>query len=98
MAADRISAYFLRERRAVPVALDDETLTVAVVDPFDATVVDGLRLAARRRVAVEVATASDIEEALARLYAAPGQRPAPSTATPLNSTSPNCVSGPATRR
>lgn len=67
----RVSPHFLRERRAVPLAVEGDVLHLAVVDPFDATAADGLRLATRRRVALAIAAASDVEEALSRLYAAP---------------------------
>lgn len=72
----RVSPQFLRERRAVPLAVTADALHLAVVDPFDRTAADGLRLATRRRVVLEIAAASDVEEALARLYARGPEGPA----------------------
>lgn len=72
----RVSPQFLRERRAVPLAVTGDALYLAVVDPFDRTAADGLRLATRRRVVLEIAAASDVEEALARLYARGPEGPA----------------------
>ncbi|WP_133251516.1 GspE/PulE family protein [Zavarzinia aquatilis] len=72
----RVSPQFLRERRVVPLAMTGDALHLAVVDPFDRTAADGLRLATRRRVVLEIAAASDVEEALARLYARASEGPA----------------------
>jgi general secretion pathway protein E len=66
--SDAISERFLRDARAVPLNVTDDTLTVALADPLDAYVRDALRLATGRRVLIKVATAADIEEALRRLY------------------------------
>jgi general secretion pathway protein E len=68
--ADAISERFLRDVRAVPLSVTDDTVTVALADPLDAYVRDALRLATSRRVLIKVAIAADIEEALHRLYPA----------------------------
>jgi general secretion pathway protein E len=62
-----IAAEFLRDIRAVPVALDDERVCVAVVDPFDHFIESAFRFMFKRRVDQCIARASDIEAAIERL-------------------------------
>jgi RHS repeat-associated protein len=65
---DRLRLAFLRDARAVPLAETPDTLTVAFADPTDPEVLAALGFAAKRRIVALVATASDIERALDRLY------------------------------
>ncbi len=64
---DRISLRFMREHHALPVAVDAATLKVAVSDPSDTDLVAALRLAAERKIELEVATDSQILSAIERL-------------------------------
>jgi general secretion pathway protein E len=77
---DLLPARFVRRNRVLPVRLEAHALTLAVVDPFDATAIGSVRLAADRKVALLVASAAEIERAAARLYggeAASASAPAP---------------------
>ncbi len=62
----------LAERDAVlPIAADASTLTVAMADPLNMSVVDELSFRAGRRLRVAIAGERAIAEAIARLYATP---------------------------
>jgi general secretion pathway protein E len=63
-----LSARFLRQAQAVPLAADAERAVVAVADPLDTFVTDALRLATERPVELRIATPAQIEAALDRLY------------------------------
>ncbi len=63
-----LSARFLRQAGAVPLAADAERAVVAVADPLDTFVIDALRLATERPVELRVATPAQVEAALDRLY------------------------------
>jgi general secretion pathway protein E len=65
---DRLSAAFLRQARAVPLAADDQTLTLAAADPLDPFTPAAVAVAAGRRVRLEVAVPIELETALNRLY------------------------------
>ena len=62
-----LSGDFLRDVRAVPIANDGATVTVAVVDPFDVFVEQAFRFALGCPVRRVVARASDIDAAIDRL-------------------------------
>jgi len=62
-----IEAEFLRDIRAVPIAIDDARVSVAVVDPYDSFVESAFHFLFRRRVDRMIARASDIEAAIERL-------------------------------
>jgi len=68
VAADRLSARFLRDIRAVPLALDDKAAAVALVDPLEPYALGALALALDRPVKAWIARPSDAEAALERLY------------------------------
>jgi len=53
---------------AVPVAEEDDVLTVAIADPLNVTAFDVLEQTARRRVNLVAAAEGDILQAIARLY------------------------------
>jgi general secretion pathway protein E len=65
---DRLSAGFLRHVRAVPVAVEGDTLVLAVADPLDPFTQSAVALATGRRVRLEVAVPIELEAALNRLY------------------------------
>ncbi|HXJ01223.1 MAG TPA: ATPase, T2SS/T4P/T4SS family [Micropepsaceae bacterium] len=65
---DRLRLKFLRKSRAIPIALDERTITVAMADPLDSFAVSSIAIAAGRRVDIRVAFPIDLEAALDRLY------------------------------
>jgi len=65
------SPRFLRDVRAVPLAIEDRAVSVALVDPFDPFPARALALAFGRPVRPLAAKAGDVEAALGRLYPEP---------------------------
>jgi general secretion pathway protein E len=65
---DRLSPGFLRHARAVPIAVEGDTLVLAVADPLDPFTRSAVAVATGRRVQVEVAVPIELEAALNRLY------------------------------
>ena len=53
---------------ALPLAVEDGTLVVALNDPLNAAAVDGLRLACGKPVRVRLAPAEDIDKAIKKYY------------------------------
>jgi general secretion pathway protein E len=78
---DRLSARFLRNARAIPVALEDGTLHVVVLDPFDRFVPAAIASATGHAVRLMVGIPIDLDAALDRIYPDPG-RPAPGADAP----------------
>lgn len=70
----RLSAEFLRDIQAVPFAMDERIVRVAVVDPFDPFVAQALGATFGRQVERVIARSSDIETAIAALCAEPADR------------------------
>ncbi len=68
IAPGDLSAAFLHDVRALPVALDGDVVVVAVANPFDGFVAPAFEHALGRHVRRVVATSGDIESALDRLY------------------------------
>lgn len=68
LTAGGISARFLQDAAAIPIAENDECLIVAVADPTDTSAAEGVRLAAGKPVELKVAAFADIEAAHIRLY------------------------------
>ncbi|SDE54025.1 GspE/PulE family protein [Belnapia rosea] len=68
LLADRLSARFLRAARALPVAIEDGTLVVALADPLDRFTATAIAAAARLPVRLEVALPIELDAALNRLY------------------------------
>jgi len=66
-AAESIPLHVLTRARAVPIALEDGRLKVAVVDPGDLVLIDELRLVSRQPIDLCVAAPADIEMELKRL-------------------------------
>jgi general secretion pathway protein E len=75
--AERLSARFLRHARAVPVAVEGDTLVLAAADPLDTFTPAAVAAATGRPVRLEIAVPIELEAALNRLYpeAAPEASP-----------------------
>ena len=71
---DRLRLKFLRRSRALPIALDERTLTVAMADPLDGFAVSSIGIAAQREIEIRVAVPIELESAFDRLY---GEEDAP---------------------
>jgi general secretion pathway protein E len=65
---DSLPPRFLRQARALPVAVDDEALVLATADPLDDFTPAAVAAATGRRVTLEVAIPIELEAALDRLY------------------------------
>ena len=57
-----------RLHRALPIALNDQTLDVALVDPLDPRAAEDLRFALGKDVRVVVAPVAEVEERISRYY------------------------------
>jgi general secretion pathway protein E len=68
LLADVLPTRFLREARALPVAVDNGSLVLAVVDPLDQFTPAAIAAASGRQVKLEVAVPIELEAALERLY------------------------------
>ena len=68
VAADRLTARFLRDARAIPLAMTDTQLLLAVADPFDDFLQKAVRLAVGLPIGLRIAIPADIERAFERLY------------------------------
>jgi general secretion pathway protein E len=67
---DCLPPRFLRQARALPVAVDDDALVLATADPLDDFTPAAVAAATGRRVTLEVAIPIELEAALDRLYPA----------------------------
>jgi general secretion pathway protein E len=65
---DRLSSRFLRNARAMPVALEDDTLVLVAADPLDDFTPAAVAAATGRPVRLEIAVPIELEAALNRLY------------------------------
>jgi general secretion pathway protein E len=65
---DRLTARFLRNARAMPVAIEHDQLIVAAADPLDPFTPSAIAAATGRPVVLEVAVPIEIEAAFDRLY------------------------------
>ncbi|MCB1773535.1 MAG: type II secretion system ATPase GspE [Gammaproteobacteria bacterium] len=63
-----VSADFLHQYQAVPLAIGDDGVEVAIADPGDGFVLDALRLAYGRQLHPSIGRISDIQAALARHF------------------------------
>lgn len=68
---ERLNPRFLRSARVLPLLDGEETLDIAVADPFDDFSVQAIRFAVKKPVSVQVAALGEIEAALDRLYGDP---------------------------
>ncbi|MEZ5098399.1 MAG: GspE/PulE family protein [Thermoleophilia bacterium] len=66
-AVEQIPAHILERACAIPYALEDERLRVAIADPTDVQTIDELRLATRYVLDLAVATREEIEGELKRI-------------------------------
>ncbi len=66
--ADRLRSKFLRKARALPLAADERTIKVAMVDPMDRFAISAMAIASGRQVEIVVALPIDLEAAFERLY------------------------------
>ncbi len=65
---EQVSTRFLRETRVLPLAEDDNEVTLAMADPTDDYAIGAVRMVTGREVRPMVAIPSDLEAALERLY------------------------------
>jgi general secretion pathway protein E len=65
---ERISSRFLRDARALPIAEDDHSLTLAVADPYDEFAIHSFELVTNKQVHRVVAVGSEVDGAIERLY------------------------------
>ena len=68
LAEAQISLRFLKAIPACPLTEDGTTLTVALLDPEDEYTLQALQLATTKQIAIKVATPSQIERAIERIY------------------------------
>jgi general secretion pathway protein E len=66
--ADRLSAKFLQEFRALPLSDGPDGILLAMADPLDSYVIEAIRLLANRPVLPRIGIPADIEAAFSRLY------------------------------
>jgi general secretion pathway protein E len=67
---ERVSARFLREARALPLAEDEYELVLAMADPTDSYTVSAFEMVTGLKVRPQVAIPTELEAALERLYGA----------------------------
>src|SRR6185437_4741785 len=77
LLGDRISQRFLRQARAIPVALEDGALALALADPFDQFTPSAVSAAIGLPVKLEIAVPIELDAALNRLYPAENDTTAP---------------------
>ncbi len=65
---DELQLRFLRQARILPLAAEPDHIVLAMANPLDGFTVEAVQLATGRRAEVSVATPSDIDAALDRLY------------------------------
>jgi general secretion pathway protein E len=68
LLADCLPGRFLRQARSLPVAVDENVVALATVDPLDAFTPAAVAAATGRRVALEIAVPIKLEAALDSLY------------------------------
>ncbi|HUK59486.1 MAG TPA: ATPase, T2SS/T4P/T4SS family [Stellaceae bacterium] len=69
---EELGANFLRHAKVLPLADEPQAIHLAMADPLDEVTIRAIELKAQKRVVPRIATVSDIEAALERLYPAPG--------------------------
>jgi len=65
---DLIPSNIVQKYKIVPVSLDGQTLTIAMVDPSNLFAVDDIRFLTRKNIRVTVATETTIKQAMDRFY------------------------------
>lgn len=66
--SDRLSSQFLRQVRVVPIEETPEGVSLAMADPLDEFAVNSIAFAIKKAVLRRVATPTDIDTAIERLY------------------------------
>lgn len=64
IAAELMSERFLKEQKIMPLAIDDDYITVAMSDPADFDTQDAIEMACDRTVSIRVGVASEIEASI----------------------------------
>ena len=59
---------FLRQNRILPLSENDDSLTIAMADPFDETSLQSLKLLINKNIKVCIADKNDLDRAFDRLY------------------------------
>jgi general secretion pathway protein E len=72
---DKLPPAFVLQNRVLPVRLEDDTLTLAVVDPLDQMPLDSIRFVVDFAIRHEVISLADFERAVAVLYGGEGVAP-----------------------
>jgi general secretion pathway protein E len=65
---ERLSSQFLRQAKILPLRLEGQTLTLAMADPLDFETLSAARMATGLDILPEIATESEILDALERYY------------------------------
>jgi type IV pilus assembly protein PilB len=65
---DLIPSNIVQKYKIVPISLDGQTLTIAMVDPSNLFAVDDIRFLTRKNIRVTVATETAIKQAMDRFY------------------------------
>ncbi len=65
---EALAPRFLKDARVIPLAEDEQGLTVAMANPTDDYVLTALRVATGKTILAQVGVASELEVAFARLY------------------------------
>lgn len=68
---DCISPRFMREHRVLPLRADSSSVTIAVSDPADVSVLEAIRIASERQLDLRIATESQIVSRIERLLDGP---------------------------
>lgn len=65
---ERIGARFLRDSRVMPLAANEEQVTLAMANPLDRFAIDAVRLITGREIKARVAIPAELDAAIDRLY------------------------------
>jgi general secretion pathway protein E len=79
---DRLPASFVLQNRVLPVYLDGNSLTLAVVDPLDPVPLNAVRFVVDQAIRYEIITPADFERAAEALYRGEEADPAERTTAP----------------
>ena len=86
---------FLRQNRILPLAENDDELTIAMADPFDETSLQSLKLLINKNIKVCIAEKHHLDRAFDRLYKKDLIREADTTLNLNNDPAPRKENGPA---
>lgn len=68
VAADALSGAFLRDSQALPISIDEHSVTVAFANPLDNFAMSAIGFALERSVRPAIARSGDLDAAIDRLY------------------------------